>query len=286
MFQYAFGKAKSLELGVPLVLDASLYAMKNFGTDTPREYRLDNFNIESQITTVPIGFAGKIAASPFWRRVDRNLAKLGIQPFRRFAHYCAERGMRYQKFPYFPPRTYYYGFFQSEKYFKNIGPIIRKSFTLSKAAHPQFVEFTEKMQRTESVSIHIRRGDFITHTGSIRNVGFATLSYFQSAIQLMENKKPNLTFFVFSDDITWAKENLKTSKPVEYVSQAGFQDYEEILLMGNCKHHILSNSSFSWWGAWMNTNTNKTVIRPKKWWNDPKLSSADLTPPEWLVIDN
>lgn len=281
LFQYAFGKAMAYKHGVPLVLDASLYSLKNFGSDTPREYKLDNFNIEAEVRHEPADFLGKILSRPYLKKVLSYFEKVGLKPW---GHFVKEHGMEFKEQPYYPPTTYYLGFFQSEKYFKAYTQDIRKQFTLAKPVSNEFSRLESKIKEGESVSIHIRRGDFLTHPGSLKHVGFADLSYFERAINYVEKEKPNCRFFVFSDDIQWAKKNIKTKSPITFISHPNLTDCEELILLSMCKHDIISNSTFSWWGAWLNQNPDKIVIRPKRWFNNPALSSDDLLPPDWIAL--
>lgn len=285
LFQYAFGYAMSRRYDVPLVLDASLYSLKNFGTDTPREYKLDNFNIKADVRDRPIGLAGRLLSSRYFRGILGISQKPG---FKLPINLIEERSMAYEERPYFPPSTYYSGFFQSERYFKEFESEIRKQLTLSKAASPEFESFRRLIETANesriSVAIHIRRGDFLTHPDSLKNIGFAPLDYFEKAISFFENKFPNVSFFVFSDDVEWAKTNIAASSPIIYVSNPALSDCEELMLMSYCGHNIISNSTFSWWSAWLNKNKNKIVVRPNRWFNNPSWSSKDLLPDSWISM--
>lgn len=110
------------------------------------------------------------------------------------------------------------------------------------------------------------------------------MEYYSSAIKLIDSKLDNPVYFIFSDDIAWVKENLKISSSVIFVSAPSTHDYEELMLMSKCKNNIIANSSFSFWGAWLNQNSNKIVIAPKRWNNVYESEYKELLPHSWLKI--
>jgi hypothetical protein len=137
------------------------------------------------------------------------------------------------------------------------------------------------------VSVHIRRGDYVTnsHTNAVH--GTCSLEYYENAINYISEKVKAPHFFVFSDDYKWALENFKNrSYPVTCISNNADKNYEDLTLMYNCKHHIIANSSFSWWGAWLNPNEDKIVIGPKQWFKSKKQSTdtKDVMPKEWVKM--
>jgi hypothetical protein len=141
------------------------------------------------------------------------------------------------------------------------------------------------INNTNSVSLHIRRGDYIKNLETYNKHGLIDLYYYYKAINYIKEHVYNPTFFIFSDDITWAKENLNIELPVYFIDfNDQTRNYEDLRLMKNCKYNIIANSSFSWWGAWLNDFSNKIVIAPKKWFNDDTINTYDLTPLDWILI--
>lgn len=180
------------------------------------------------------------------------------------------------------------GYFQSEKYFKNIKNEIKDKFLCGdKQYNIQFPMDFDQFRRDECVCMHIRRTDYV-------NSNFHTVQdfqYYKDALQYMKSKYPqrNLLIVVFSDDMKWCRENLKNElndSDVEFyfIPTNIYKDYEELILMSKCDHNIIANSSFSWWGAYLNENPHKTVIAPKKWFDDPKMNWQDIYCPEWIVL--
>ena len=143
---------------------------------------------------------------------------------------------------------------------------------------------SETIKQAEgSIAIHIRRGDYISNALAVLHHPVAPLQYYEKATAKMTELYPNASFFVFSDDIVYAKENLKSARPMTFVSSPNLSESEELYLMSLCKHQIIANSSFSWWAAWLNQNHSKTVIAPLQWFKDPSLGT-DIVPSEWLKI--
>ena len=134
------------------------------------------------------------------------------------------------------------------------------------------------------MAIHVRRGDYINDkkTSLVHNV--CDLNYYERAIDVIKAQVNNPTFFVFSDDIEWAGENLPVNPNARYVSNLEGEDYEELILMSMCEHNIIANSTFSWWGAWLNQNPNKIVIAPKQWLVNKTSAELDILPKDWLKI--
>ncbi len=124
-------------------------------------------------------------------------------------------------------------------------------------------------------------GDYVNHP---IHGGICTMDYYQQAIDIMKSKIVNPKFFIFSNDIEWCHSHLKLADAVYITGNKGENSYRDMQLMSMCKHNIIANSSFSWWGAWLNNNPDKIVIAPAKWFNDPKINTRDLIPDDWIKI--
>jgi len=254
LFQYAYGRKMELS-GKKVIFDVSFFEGFKAKGDIARNFKLNNYNIETKAK-----FSNKNANS-FCRRV---LNKIMVR---------------------FIPKED--GFWQSEKYFKDIENDIRKEFTLKNQLSIACLDWQKKIQTTEnSVSLHIRRGDYVQDQKTNAFHGTCDMNYYQKALEkvnkILQNK--NIEIFVFSDDIVWAKENLKFPYTTHFVSSPDIQDYEELFLMSLCKHNIIANSTFSWWGAWLNQYQNKIVVGPKQWFANKTTEELDILPPEWIKI--
>lgn len=131
--------------------------------------------------------------------------------------------------------------------------------------------------------MHIRRGDYVANPKIAAYHGVCGMNYYQKAVQIIKEKITNPTFFIFSDDINWAKENFKGDE-YYFVSNKEIKETEDLILMSLCKHNIIANSSFSWWGAWLNKNHEKTVIAPRHWLNIKKDIAGKVLPDSWIKI--
>ena len=145
----------------------------------------------------------------------------------------------------------------------------------------QTIETVAYMKSVHAVSIHFRRGDYV---GNAVHETDKTV-YYKEAMELIESKVENPVYFLFSDDIPWVKENFTTSFETHYIDfNDASTNFEDLKLMSSCQHNIMANSSFSWWGAWLNSNPNKTVIAPKLWFNDEKVNTSDIIPENWIQL--
>lgn len=272
MFEYAFGKSLSLKYKQSLFLDISAYKRKN--KNTFRKFSLDIFNIHGHILNSNL-------LSGLFTFIDLIGKKFFKNDF--ITKETEEQVFKYNsnlKVRTIIPNDYY-GYWQSFKYFEQFKENINADFTSLIKPAPEFVSFQGKINNCESVSIHVRRGDYVGN----RDYEVCTLEYYQNAINFFEKQFTKAVFFVFSDDPSWVKNNLKFKNDFVVVSGNSCNENEELLLMSNCKCNIISNSSFSWWAAWLNNNLNKKVIVPSRWMNVPGWESVpDLIPSDWIKL--
>jgi hypothetical protein len=188
------------------------------------------------------------------------------------------------QFLIFPDDVYLDGYWQSDLYFKDIRNILLSELQPIAKPGKENQALLEKMEEENSVALHIRRGDYLSNPLAAKHHGVCPLHYYQEAIQIIVSKVQNPHFYVFSDDLEWAKKNLDLQFPVIFVgNNKGDQAFQDLRLISNCKHQIIANSSFSWWGAWLNLNPDRIVIAPKKWFLVDKDTST-LFPSDWLII--
>lgn len=180
---------------------------------------------------------------------------------------------------------YYFGWWQSEKYFKDISEEIKLDFKFPEFKNEKNIELKNKILNSNSVSIHIRRGDY---QKNIYLGGLAPLAYYKAAIEYIVKIVENPIFYIFSDDVEWCKENLKINFLTHYIDwNKGKESFRDMQLMSLCKHNIIPNSTFSWWGAWLNSNPNKIVIAPERWFNKClKWNYSNIVPETWIKIRN
>ena len=280
LFQYAFGRAISLKLETPLRLDLSHYKSQE-AKDTNRYYQLDKFHIQADITDFKEN--GKIKTIHDLFKKIKSKIKNTASPYSNYAFNPDDLNVK--------DESILEGFWQSEKYFKDIEMVLRHDLRIKDKLGTKAAVFKDRIKQVKdhggvSASLHIRRGDYVTNKYANVYHGLLDLSYYQRAISTIQAKlchKP-LVLFIFSDDIAWVKENLKTETPYVCVSRPEIQDHEELLLMSLCDHNIIANSSFSWWGAWLNASKNKIVVAPKNWVKDPLANTSDVVPFDWIRV--
>lgn len=177
------------------------------------------------------------------------------------------------------------GYWQSEQYFISIADVIRSDIELRDTLSSANLEMLRQISETDSVSIHIRRGDYVTHDCVTKTLGACSLDYYIAAVDYVVDRISNPNFFVFSDDTEWVSDNFKIDYPMTIVDINGAETaYIDLYLMSRCKNQIISNSSFSWWGAWLNNNPGKIVVAPYPWYNDKNMNSEDIIPDSWHKI--
>jgi len=203
-------------------------------------------------------------------------------------------GISYKKESYFhfdpdflelPEDVYLEGYWQSAKYFKNLVGIIRREFTPRKELDASNEHISEKTCESNAISIHIRNGNYIANPQTYNHHGLCPFEYYQMAIDCMVKNISNLYFYIFSDDPLWIKQNLIVNYPHTYATHNQNIRYSlDLWLMSLSKHHIIVNSSFSWWGAWLCNNSEKMIIAPKKWFNASGINARDLIPDSWFKV--
>ncbi|MFH0846038.1 MAG: alpha-1,2-fucosyltransferase [Patescibacteria group bacterium] len=288
MFQYAIGRALAEKNKTELKLDISWFNHIKKNT-TPRKYELGIFNIVEKIANNDeIKKLKKYKKINNWKYLFYNLF------FSDNSIYITEKPNNFNKkiLENSNKDIYLDGYWQNEKYFsaqdgfisngKNIKNIIREEFTLKNEFSIKNQKLKGIIENTNSISIHIRRSDYINNKKTNKIYEICSLDYYQNAIQKISEKFKDLKIFVFSDDIWWAKENFKTEFSITFVEEN--KNYEDLILMSLCKHNVIANSSFSWWGAWLNPNPDKIVIAPEKWFTDLEKNKYNPIPLTWMKI--
>ncbi len=175
------------------------------------------------------------------------------------------------------------GTWQSELYFEEAKDEVRKNFTFNESLL-SINTITEKKQirKQNAISIHIRRDDYLSSKYVSGFMGICTKEYYLKAIEYVEKNIESPVFYIFTDDKKWVNENFKIENAVYVNFNSGKDSWQDMYLMSQCKHNIIANSSFSWWGAWLNSNPEKIVIAPKKWWNNFDID--DVVPKNWIRL--
>lgn len=283
MFQYAAGKALSIKNNAILKFDLTHLLNRSPSLNIVfRDFDLDIFpNIEVPVATNEevSSLKGSIANNKLLSRIITNTVG--------FKSYYKEKPYLFNKrFNQLPSNVYLEGFWQSEKYFQSEKEVIKQDFAFAPLTLRDNFTLADEINNKNSVCLNVRRGDFVSHSGSSSFHGFKGLDYIYKAVQLIEEKVANPHFYIFSDDIKWCKENIKLDHALTIIDHhhAGNKFADYLQLMTLCKHFIIPNSSFAWWAAWLNNNPDKIVIAPSLWFNDPAIDTSDIIPPTWIRV--
>lgn len=288
MFQYACGRALATKHRTGLLLDCTVLQDKTPRSNfTIRDYELNVLAINAKQASKK---ELKKYWPPFYYRVYRYLRNLCGLPVLINSAYIVEQQTFFNNLVIenASEDCFLIGYWQSEQYFKPIEKLIRQEFLFKYPLDQVNKKIADKISSVNSVSLHVRRGDYVnTPQFSNSNNGLCSLEYYQNGIALISQKVVNPVFFVFSDDIEWVKANIVMPEHLEIISgNAGKQSFIDMQLMSLCRHNIIANSSFSWWGAWLNCNSDKIVVAPKQWFADETKNelSKDTIPEEWIRI--
>jgi hypothetical protein len=275
MFQYAAGRALALRQGTELQIDLTWLEGKQ-NVATPREYELGCFSF----SPVFFGSSNQAETTSLIIRLFGRKPKLQLvrEPA---SHVFDPRVLRASD------NSYLEGYWQSEKYFEDQAEVIRQDFTFAQEPTGKNEKLLEEIQSAAAISLHVRRGDYATDPATQEFHGLIPLDYYDQAVELIVKraklKVPRL--FVFSDDPAWCREHLKLDYPTTYVSHnTGRKSFEDMRLISACHHQVIANSSFSWWGAWLNSQPKKIVVAPKRWFKDESVDTTDLIPEAWIKL--
>lgn len=272
MFQYAFYRRLQLD-GKSVTLDISGF----------NDYGLHNGFELDKIFPVKINLADEVLINNIKQKISHLslLKKIWWKVFTNFRPVIVQKNFGYSsRLSNLQGLKYLEGYWQSEKYFGTHSDTIRNDFKFP-LLDIKNKDYADKISQGEAVSIHIRMGDYVNHP---LHGGICTLEYYKKALSLIEEKVESPLFFIFSNDIEWCQNNLKLDKAIYVAGNEGENSFRDMQLMSMCKHNIIANSSFSWWGAWLNNNPDKVVVAPSKWFNDTTINTKDLLPDSWIQI--
>lgn len=292
LFQYAYARARALRSNTDLTIDTNWYSNIPPG-DAPRIFLLDKYNLPQSVHIV-----NNPSPSKLIRLFNKIKAKIEREVFKYSDHVYYSRLAK----AVLPNKNIEVeGFWNTEKYFKDLEDVIRAELTLKsplgEMAHASESKLIELSKSHTLVLLHVRRGDYVSSSNALKHHGLSGLDYYTEAIKIIQEKlsATNQTpyFMLSSDDIDWVKENiiplLRGASYEVLTNPSGIKDYEEIHLMSLCHHFIIANSSFSWWAAWLSGEAQKVgekkiVIGPKQWIANPNIDTRDVMPDEWIKI--
>lgn len=288
MFQYAAGRALAIRNNTFLKIDLSFIKNGVLGGNVDyRNYGLNNFCIVEDII-------GEEELNHFIKR-SRLFSKLKISWLNRKTGYrfplskmVSQKGHGYDpEFMKLSNNSYLIGYWQNVKYFAGSEEIIKQDFMFKNLPNQSNTALLSKIMNCESVAIHIRRGDF----KNLPVLGTTDKEYYLRAINYLVKKLSKPVLFFFSDEMKWVKENFNTISSANFIyysdiNTSSGSEADDLRLMSNCKHNIIGNSTFGWWGAWLNSNPDKIIIAPEKLFADPAIDNQlqGMIPDNWVRL--
>ena len=264
LFQYAAAKSLAIDKNSTFLMNLDDYSREDAQKVDHVEFKLNHFNVDSskQITEDEINAYGD---------VKTIIEPLSSDNFAKFININEHSGNIHLK-----------GYWQNENYFKHNESIIRNELTVKTPPNTKNQKMLNEIDESNSVCLSFRRGEYLDPY-FIAQFGICTEEYYKNAINFISKRVSNPTFFIFSDDVEWIEDNVKLNYPTIPVNFNGVGfEYEELRLMYSCKHFILANSSFSWWGAWLSNNKNKNVFAPNPWFNS--YTKQSILCPDWIQL--
>jgi len=273
LFQYAAGRAAALRNGCDLVLDA-----RPFETDSLRDYELHHFNIAARIGTdeeLPPDRTSKIRYL-FWK-AGRDARQRLIR----------EKSLKFdQRVLGVSANAIIDGYWQCERYFADHAQQIREDLTIKAPASDRNRQWLDRISARNTVSVHIRRGDYVSVKKNQTVFAVCKPEYYRNAAETLRRLVgDDIEFLAFSDDPDWVARKITLPGTLHVIRHnSGDRAFEDLRLMSACRHHIIANSSFSWWGAWLNPSAKKIVIAPRRWFVEYDDRSRDIVPKSWARI--
>jgi hypothetical protein len=281
LFQYATARALAVKHSTSVAFDLnSLLKREADAWHTSREYELAALGIPSVEPSLAEKFAFGLVDVPARKLLQKIVRRIISGNVYHEKYFIYDLDIETST----SARTYLNGHFPSERYFKSIEPLLRTELQFMGQPDASVVN---RIENSCSVSIHIRRGDYLTNPSAHQYHGLCSPAYYKQAIAYIASQQPDIHIFVFSDDLAWARQHLSFPFPVEYIEgNVGKNSYLDMQLMSFCRHHITANSSFSWWGAWLNPSPDKIVVAPKRWFADEaaQRQAHDIIPDSWVQL--
>lgn len=285
MHKYSIGRALAIKHNTDLKLDLSWF--ENTPTeDTKRTYILSNYAI--QATAASKKEIRQFRPNWFLSKLNNKLSQyFGINLS--FKHYNKKSFMTLKEFNALPNELYLEGEWAGYKYFEQLRDTLIEELSLTQELSPNAKDLIDTINSKQSVSMHIRRGDYVSNPHAAKLHCTCSLQYYAQAITVLKEKIGNFHLFVFSDDIDWVKENFTQIIDNNIFYVEGLNDIEEFEIMSKCHHNIIANSSFSWLSSWLNKNNDKVIIAPMHWVYEADLNTYivnSITKDNTIFLDN
>jgi hypothetical protein len=273
LFQYAAARSVADRLDLDLVIDDRYIIRKSQHTGLA----VNQFNIRAKLA-VPEEYR-------LFREPSIRVARWFRHQKRPLNNVLWELSLHYDAgIKYVGSAMLMCGFWQSERYFFDHGAL-RQDLQLKSSFDVRARDLISAVHSPSSIAVHIRRGDYLSHTKTFQRFGVCSQSYYQSAVDHMRQQIPEPQFIVFTDDMKWVHNYLDLGQDYIVGSELNLPPEQDLILMSLCQHQIIANSTFSWWSAWLNNYTEKIVVAPFPWFDDPNFADRDLIPSGWLRVN-
>ncbi len=286
MFQYAAAKSLAEKNKTAVALDLTTLNHRLPGRNYVfRSFDLDLLKVEAQLTTLS-KLSLKLPNFSFLLARAANLVAKKLRP----AHYLVEKENYFfdEKIMLATAGTYLDGFWQSFRYFEGIEELLRREFAFKNKLSGPALAMAKEIANTNSVCVNVRRDDYVSNATNLQFFGAMDEAYFMGGVEVIGKKVDAAHYFIFSDDLEWARKNFNflENKTIVGIDCNGERYGDKFHLMTLCKHFIIPNSTFAWWGAWLGNHPDKVVVAPKYWVRDEKLNAntKDLIPEDWIRI--
>jgi hypothetical protein len=279
LFQYAAARSLADRLGCDLALD-----LRGLDENGDRPYQLNRFEIRASVASSHL-----LSGLPDWRpsrkgRIYSRLSQLVPAVFS-FPVFWSQTFAFDPRIDKISRPVYLVGYWQSEKNFAWNRDRLLRDIRLRVPLSAK-TSWLNEISKTDSVALHIRRGDYVSNKVAAQFHGLCNMDYYHNAIRKLIVRIPSLHVFVFSDDHAWAKANLRLDAPTSFIDTNSSDDgHIDIELMSYCRHHVIANSSFSWWGAWRCQSIDQVVYAPRRWFADTTTDTSDVVPAHWNQLE-
>lgn len=282
LFQYATGRALAIRRNAPLVMNVSWFEeSSSISNVTPRKYALAPFSLPLHLeNSQPVNRSSLWSRANLFGRISRRLG------FKRNDISFVERSFRFdERVLNLEAPTRLIGYWQSPHYFSDVAAQIRQDIGTCGELTDACVEVLQKINATDAICIHVRRGDYVTNKEASSFHGLCSIDYYKRGVNRVAEGLESPHGFVFTDDPAWVRENLSLNIEFTVVDINSVDEpHLDLWLMSACKYFVIANSSLSWWGAWLSTAPNKQVIAPARWFTNSTIDTTDLIPAEWSRI--
>jgi len=278
LFQYAAARSLADRLGCDLALD-----LRGLDENGDRPFQLDLYRIRATVASLE-----QLQDLPAWRSSRwghiRSILSQFAPTIFSFPIFWPSSFAFDARFEQIDRPVYLVGYWQTERYFDWNRARLLQDIQLI-APLPSNMPLLEEIRSTNSVALHIRRGDYVSNAAAAHFHGLCDMAYYRAAINALKVRTPDIHVYVFSDEPAWAQANLSLDVPTQYVdANSTDKGHIDLELMRNCKNHVIANSSFSWWGSWLCESNEQIVYAPSRWFADQNTDTSDVVPTRWIQI--